>query len=176
MQHPFIFCFFWLSRSTRGACGEETVNGDDNQSLQRCKIQTLRWEGWKCLIEHLESIHQVFIGGNYCCGRRNDKGKPCFNSGLWCFFSLEHSKENIWNIHWWSLRDFNDGRLVFQQFYIIFFFLISSVGLKKTWKIEHRPSEWMTLTKYNIIVSSTLFPPSQFCFSEQKFKKKIVPY
>lgn len=40
----------------QGPCGEETVNGDDNQRLQKCQIlhenQTQR-EGWKCLIEHL---------------------------------------------------------------------------------------------------------------------------
>lgn len=52
-----------------GPCAEETVNGDDNERLQNSKIlhvnRTHR-EGWECFIQHLESIHQFHIDGNYC--------------------------------------------------------------------------------------------------------------
>lgn len=52
-------------------CGDKTVTGDANERLQNgiSFMWITQREGWECLIQHLESIHQFLIDGNYCCGR-----------------------------------------------------------------------------------------------------------
>lgn len=51
-------------------CGEETVNGNDNERLQNGKSCMNQTEsgGWQCLIQHLDSIYQFLIDDHFCCG------------------------------------------------------------------------------------------------------------
>ena len=117
-----------------------------------CEIQTQKG-GWECLIQHLESIHQFLIDGNYCSGRSGritciicshaDKARPYFTScflshtqkcfcvrRLWLSWRLFFSFwENILPLSW---RDSVDGRRFCQQTFC-HFYLICRVKCDTWW-------------------------------------------